>query len=475
MPDPVPARKTGPWPLVAISVLVALLAAFLILSYRRRDRESSLVVKPPPAPVEPVKADPPVVVTPPPAIPPDPPKGPADALRAEIQKALDQRRWDEADKLLAGAKDVAALDDLRATLTEGRAAEAKAREEARAAEEARKKRDQAWLGAREKSEKAKDANRWDEALAILEAVGKEHPDLAKVEEFSRALETVTGMRKESDAIFRKEIADAEKLFAAGRFALADATAEKVLKLYPERSGAVRAFQDKVRLAKIESEMIRIPGAACWIGSDASPDEKPLRQVKLAPFFLDRFEVSNEDYLAFVLATGHSAPPHWNGKSVPKGRERHPVLYVSYDDATAYAKWAGKRLPSAEEWEVAARGPDKREFPWGNTFSEKENVFPCNSIEFWQVQKAIPTTMPVDAAPLANGESAFRVWGMGGNVWEWTSTAVPGKSGEQLLEFRILKGGSFLTPSKALRCANVLAEDPRLGHPDVGFRCARDAK
>ena len=76
---------------------------------------------------------------------------------------------------------------------------------------------------------------------------------------------------------------------------------------------------------------------------------------------------------------------------------------------------------------------------------------------------------------ANGESAFRVYGMGGNVWEWTSTAVAGKSGESLLEFRILKGGSFMTSAKALRCANRLPEDPRLFHPDVGFRCARDAK
>ena len=474
MPDPAPARKTGPWPLVAISVLVALLAAFLILTYRRQDRERALVVKPP-APVETAPVDPPVVVPAPPTPPADPPKGPADALRTDVRKALDARRWDEAQKLLDGAKDVADLDALREELAAGRKADEKARLEALALEAAKRKRDQDWLAARDKSEKAKDANRWDEALSILDAVLKEHPDLAKVEEFARTHEAVAGMRKESDAIFRKELADADKLFAAGRFALADATAEKVLKMYPERSAGVRAFQDKVRLAKLESEMIRIPDASCWIGSDANPDEKPLRQVKLAPFFLDRFEVSNEDYLAFVLTTGHPAPPHWNGKSVPKGRERHPVLFVSYDDATTYAKWAGKRLPSAEEWEVAARGPDKREFPWGNTFSEKENVFPCNSIEFWQVQKAIPTTLPVDAPLLANGESAFRVMGMGGNVWEWTSTSVPGKSGDLLLEFRILKGGSFLTPSKALRCANVLAEDPRLGHPDVGFRCARDAK
>jgi formylglycine-generating enzyme required for sulfatase activity len=65
--------------------------------------------------------------------------------------------------------------------------------------------------------------------------------------------------------------------------------------------------------------------------------------------------------------------------------------------------------------------------------------------------------------------------MGGNVWEWTSTAVPRKGGKEGPEFRILKGGSFMTPKDAVRCANVYAEDPRLGHPDVGFRCARDVR
>ncbi len=469
MPDPVPVRKTGPWPLLAISVLVLLLAAFLILKFRKQDEERALVVKPPPLPDVPLRVDPPV----PPPPPPDPVKPPAvDTLRADVQKALVARRWDEAEKLLVGAKDV---DDLRQKLAAGRLEDENVRKEAEARAEALRRRDQDWQKARDKIEEAKNANRWDAAWAQFEALLKEHPSLAQLEEFAKARSNLEDMRRESDGIFTRDMAEAEKQFKAGRYAQAATVSEKVLRQYPERAGAVRAFQEKVRVAKIESEMVRIPGAACWIGSDAAPDEQPVRQVKLPPFYIDRYEVTNEDYQSFVVATGHPPPPHWGGKAVPKGRERHPVIYVSYDDATAYAKWAGKRLPTAEEWETAARGPDRREFPWGNVFSDKENVFPCNSIEVWQVQKSIPTTMAVDAPSLANGESAFRVFGMGGNVWEWTSTAAAGKSGDTLLEFRILKGGSFLTPSKALRCANVLPEDPRLGHPDVGFRCARDAK
>jgi formylglycine-generating enzyme required for sulfatase activity len=143
------------------------------------------------------------------------------------------------------------------------------------------------------------------------------------------------------------------------------------------------------------------------------------------------------------------------------------VFVTFADAGKYAAWAGKRLPSAEEWEVAARGPDPREFPWGNAFTEKDNVFNANSLEYWQFNKSQnPGTTPVDQFDGPNSESAFRVMGMGENVWEWTST-------EDSRKFRVLKGGSFMTPKAALRCANVYPEDPALAHPDVGFRCARD--
>jgi formylglycine-generating enzyme required for sulfatase activity len=228
---------------------------------------------------------------------------------------------------------------------------------------------------------------------------------------------------------------------------------------------------------LQRDMIRIPSAACWIGNDHPefPDEAPLRQVKLPAFFIDKYEVTHEDYYAFLVATGRPVParsPYWLGGKPREGREKHPVVYVSYEDAEAYARWAGKRLPTAEEWEVAARGPDRREYPWGNLFSEKENTFHCNSLEFWQVHKHLsPGTARVDASDVPNDPSPFGVYGMGGNVWEWTSTSgkVTGKEG------RVLKGGSFMTDKRAIRASNLYPEDPTLGHPDVGFRCVREIK
>jgi formylglycine-generating enzyme required for sulfatase activity len=149
-----------------------------------------------------------------------------------------------------------------------------------------------------------------------------------------------------------------------------------------------------------------------------------------------------------------------------------VVLVTWEQAAAYAKWAGKRLPTAEEWEVAARGDDRREFPWGTLFQEQPDQFLCNSLEYWQFHKSrSPGTTPVDefASRSASGAS------MGGNVWEWTSSAVPGKVGERAVEFRVLKGGSFMTLARAIRCAASLPENPALAHPDVGFRCVQELR
>jgi formylglycine-generating enzyme required for sulfatase activity len=487
MNDPVAPRKPKGWPLLAISLLVLLLAGFLVVRFRRKE-EVPVLVKEPPAPTRPVEStseapkppeNPEKTDTRPADPGPAPGSGEFEQHVKTLRKALEAKNWDDAAaafeaarKLRADAAELKGIEDL---IAEGRKAVEAARLDSARKAELKLKQDRAWALEKERverDERGKDL--WDAALLSLEKFRKEYPGVERDEDYARFLAKVKDFQAEADKLFKKDLAAAQAHFAAGRYGQAVGAAEGALSVYPERKPAVREFQDRVREAQSEKSMVRIPETACWIGSDDRPDEKPLRQVKLPPFLIDKYEVTNEDYAAFVATTGHPEPPYWLGKKPPKGRERHPVVMVNWDDAAAYAKWAGKRLPTAEEWEVAARGFDKREFPWGNVFLEKEDKFPGNCLEYWQVHKGEPPGTRV-VEDFDNGASTFGVYGMGGNVWEWTSTAGAAKGTKPPGEFRVLKGGSFMTPQRALRCANVYSEDPRIAHPDVGFRCVRDVK
>ncbi len=482
MNDPAAPRKPKGWPLLAISLLVVLLAGFLVLKWRRKD-EGPAIVKEAPVSTKPVEPPPSVS----PSVTPEPAPNvskPGDAEFEQhvkaLRKALEDKNWDDAAAALGAAKklraDDAQLKGLEEQLAEGRKKDDLARAEVAKAEETRRKRDLAWAVEKErieKEERGKDL--WDAAMKSLDKFKQDYPDIERDQNYISTVDQVKSRQAEADALFKKDFKTAQDHLAAGRFAQAFGTAEGALLFYPERKPVVRAFQEGVREAQMEKSMVRIPETTCWVGSDKVEDEKPLRQLKLPAFLIDKYEVSNEDYYAFTASTGHPVPVYWlPARKPPKGLERHPIFMVTWDDAAAYAKWAGKRLPTAEEWEVAARGIDKREFPWGDDFLLKDDKYACNCLEYWQVNKnENPGTRPVES--FEHGVSAFGVYNMGGNVWEWTATAAPATGAKPPPEFRILKGGSFMTPAKAIRCANVYAEDPRLSHPDVGFRCVRDVK
>lgn len=480
MNDPAAARKPKGWPLFAIALLVALLAGFLFLRWRKKDDVPALVKAPVPiaAPADP--KPPATPVQPPTGTPTPPAEEGFERKLADLRKAVEAGRWDDAVAALDAARKLRPSDPsyagLESSIAEGRKKEEAARAEASRKAEMKKAYERDWAAARDRIEKCRGSDLWDEALVLLDTFEKAHPEASRDTQVADQRRQVGERQKEADTYFKRDLAEAQKHFADGRYAQAIAAAESALKYYPERKSVVREFQDRAREIQSEKSMVRIPATTCWIGSEDRDDEKPLRQVKLPPFLIDKYEVTNEEYYAFTSATGHETPPTWGGRKPPKPRERHPVVFVTWQDAADYAKWAGKRLPTAEEWEVAARGPDKREFPWGNTFQEKEEQFLANCLEHWQLNKSqSPGTSPVDLKDFEGGVSAFGVYGLSGNVWEWTSTAAPSKGTNPPVEFRVLKGGSFMTPWKALRAANVLIDDPRLPHPDVGFRCARDVK
>ncbi|WP_308015661.1 formylglycine-generating enzyme family protein [Streptomyces huiliensis] len=184
---------------------------------------------------------------------------------------------------------------------------------------------------------------------------------------------------------------------------------------------------------------------------------PCRRVTLAHlvarFLIDVFPTTNADYARFVEATGHRSPKHWNADARhPEPGFDHPVVWVTWHDAAAYAEWAGKSLPSSEQWEKAARGAAGRAYPWGdNATAAKCNVRDSNILR----------TTPVSR--YRSGVSPFGVYDLCGNVWEWCATSsAPGRYE--------LKGSAFTSPfSRAAPAAfNDAAAD--MSDDDTGFRC-----
>ena len=206
-------------------------------------------------------------------------------------------------------------------------------------------------------------------------------------------------------------------------------------------------------------MVYIPGGEAELGSPLEFDENAVRTVVIEPFFIDVHPATNAQYAEFVAASGHRAPKHWvHGAPLP-GMEDHPVVWLSWHDAAAYATWAGKRLPTEEEWEYAARGADGREYPWGSGFSPER----CNCRH-----SDIGTTTPVGSFP--GGASPCGCQDMAGNVWEWVDSWY-----DAARKQRVLRGGSWGNGPLSVRTVYRGRDLPEYWSNAYGVRCALSAQ
>lgn len=231
------------------------------------------------------------------------------------------------------------------------------------------------------------------------------------------------------------------------------------------------------------EWIKIPSGEFIMGSDNEADpkareiEKPQHRIYLSEFWISRFPITNQHYKQFIDDTGYTTPQHWENGDIPKGKELHPVVYVSWREAQLFCEWANVRLPSEAEWEKAARGTDGRIYPWGNSSPHRAL---CNFNN--------DNTTPVGI--FRQGVSQYGVFDMAGNIWEWTSSlwgqyrnepdfAYPydANDGRENLNApdnfgRIIRGGAFRYYGHIVRCAVRKWFRPLGVDDDVGFRVIR---
>jgi len=306
-----------------------------------------------------------------------------------------------------------------------------------------------------------------------------------------------------------------------------------------------------RAADAPPGMTWIPGGEFAMGSDDPrfPDARPVHTVRVGGFYIDTTEVTNAQFATFVEATGYVtvaertpgaedfpdvpaerlvagsvvfAPPDeavplgnhlqwwsyvqgasWRHPEGPRstidGRMDHPVVHVAYEDAEAYARWAGKRLPTEAEWEYAARGGlDGQSFTWGDAF-RPGGKFMANTFQGHFPEKNTAEDGFADAAPVASfPPNGYGLYDMAGNVWEWCSdwyhpltykayadyagvTVNPQgpradqsfDPGEPGVAKRVHKGGSFLCTDQY--CTRYMPGgrgkgEPMTGTNHLGFRC-----
>ena len=224
------------------------------------------------------------------------------------------------------------------------------------------------------------------------------------------------------------------------------------------------------------------------------DEQPRHSRTVEAFYIYKYEVTNQQYKAFIEATGHRAPGYWGGSDFPAGKGNHPVVEVSWDDAQTYCQWAGTSLPTEAQWEYAARGAPSAEgqssrvYPWGDkwdrtlsnnsSFHAGKELQDADTWGAWNDgdQKSLfPLTTPGGAFP--KSISPLGVHDMAGNAWEWCAeiqAPYPDQKAEEAEKktFRARRGGSWANVALHIRSADRQAAAQDDINYYTGFRCVK---
>ena len=197
-----------------------------------------------------------------------------------------------------------------------------------------------------------------------------------------------------------------------------------------------------------SVMVYVPAGIFLMGNDKN-------SVSVDAFYIDKFPITNNQYKKFMTETNYVEPAFWKDKRF--NNQDQPVVGVNWDDAVAYANWAGKRLPEENEWEKASRGTDGREYPWGN-------IKPDQSLAVFDLD--ISKGAPTNVGTHLSGVSPYGCYDMAGNIWEWCQEwYTEGK-------YRVVRGGSWINHLNILSCAYRSCSVPIGKDNNVGFRCAK---
>jgi formylglycine-generating enzyme required for sulfatase activity len=302
---------------------------------------------------------------------------------------------------------------------------------------------------------------WDgaEVAELLEEVRQQVADGGREAQRRQAEEQLLAVRQ-AEAQARLAALEQERVQAEARERARQAAEQKelVLELAPG----------------VTMEFVRVPAGEFTMGDEKYDCEKPAHKMTLPDYLVGKYPVTNRQYQVFTQSGG-KVPQHWTNGNIPAGKEEHPVVYVSWEDASAFCAWVNKksglavRLPSEDEWEKAARGTDGREYPWGNLAPDAQR---CN------YGGQVKDTTPVGKYS-ARGDSPYGCADMAGNVWEWTADWYQAYPGNKVADNsygqkkRVLRGGSWYYVDDFIRAAYRYGDYPTYTYNSIGFRCVRE--